>query len=95
MRNSKIVYSAAKETDFNIFMSGPEYGQPIVRACDIVKNMMERRTKRDQEPAKLTAMDVHRYPPLKDGYNRSGRNQLKPMSQSTTRAAAHHQQPLT
>lgn len=76
MRNSKIVYSAAKETDFNIFMSGPEWGQPVMRASDIVKNMMERRSKRE-EP-KLSAMDTHRYPAIKE--HSHARNCLKPMS---------------
>ena len=46
MRNSRQLYTAPKETEFNIFMSGPEWGQPIMRASDIVKNMMELRTKK-------------------------------------------------
>lgn len=64
MRASRQLYTAPKETtDFNIFMSGPEWGQPVMRASDIVKNMMELRAARRPQP-KFTAMEVHSYPEI-------------------------------
>lgn len=49
MRNSKLINVTTyppyqfEQTNFNIFMSGPELCQPIVRAQDIVKNLMDKR----------------------------------------------------
>lgn len=64
MRNSKMVFTAQKETDFNIFMSGPEWGQPVIWASDIVKNLMDRRNKKEQP--KMSAMENHKYPNIRD-----------------------------
>ena len=64
MRNSKIVYTAPKETEFNIFMSGPEWSQPMIRASDIVKNVMDRRIKSNSQSCQKGITDV-RYPQLK------------------------------
>ena len=82
MRNSKVLYPTPKETDFNIFMSGPDVG-PVLLASDIVKNMMDKSASKRNEP-KLSSLDKHNYPEL--GYRSSRYGQtsyLKPMSQST------------
>lgn len=89
MRTSRALYPTPKETDFNIFMSGPEWGQPMMLASDIVKNMMEKRTNKKQEQ-KLTALDLNNYPEFSSRSQRyqpmvTNTRYLKPMSQSTGR----------
>ena len=84
--NTRVLYTAPKDTEFNIFMSGPEWGQPVIRAQDIVKNMMDRRNKKHD--SKISALDQHKYPDIPsrpsytaNNYPGGGRKHLlKPMS---------------